>query len=148
MGSTGQDRQLEALDVLFTIAPLLADQMHSTLSARGLSVSKAALLWRVTTTGAQTQRALSEFLRVTPRAVTGFVDDLVAAGLARRAPHPGDRRAVLVTASAAGRRKVSTMQRQRRAFAEYLLAETTDADLRAFTRTGAAIMARLRELVG
>jgi DNA-binding MarR family transcriptional regulator len=45
---------------------------------------------------------VAEFLSVTPRNVTGLVDNLEAAGLVERVPDPADRRATIVRATAAG----------------------------------------------
>lgn len=50
-----------------------------------------------------TQRALAERLVADPPYVTLIVDDLEARGLARRTPHPTDRRAKLATLTPAGR---------------------------------------------
>jgi DNA-binding MarR family transcriptional regulator len=46
--------------------------------------------------------AVAGFLSVTPRNVTGLVDNLEAAGLVERVPDPADRRATIVRVTAAG----------------------------------------------
>jgi DNA-binding MarR family transcriptional regulator len=56
--------------------------------------------------GPQIMSVLGEQLDVTPRNVTVLVDGLEAEGLARRRPHPDDRRATIVELTPAGRRLV------------------------------------------
>lgn len=121
--------------------------MHAAQAERGLTVAKAALLWHVTTSGPATQRTLSEVLYVTPRAITDFVDTLDAAGLVRRDRHPEDRRAVLITPSAAGRRLVRTMSEERDEFARQLFGAVPAAEVAAFTRTTDILSRRLQELL-
>jgi DNA-binding MarR family transcriptional regulator len=63
----------------------------------GLTLPRAHVLWLLHHNGPSTQRALADALKVTPRNVTGLVDGLTASGHVTREPHPGDRRATLVT---------------------------------------------------
>ena len=72
----------------------------------GLSTPRVHLLWVLGSTGQSTQQALARALEVTPRNVTGLVDGLVASGHVTREPHPGDRRATLVTLTELGTRTV------------------------------------------
>lgn len=50
---------------------------------------------------------LANLLRLAPNTVSGLVQVLVEAGLAARAPDPGDRRVALVTLTEAGRTKLA-----------------------------------------
>ena len=72
----------------------------------GLSTPRVHLLWVLGATGPSTQQALARALEVTPRNVTGLVDGLVSSGHVTREPHPGDRRATLVTLTELGTRTV------------------------------------------
>src|SRR5690606_30425108 len=74
--------------------------------ASGLTAPRIHLLWVLGGTGPTSQQQLATALEVTPRNVTGLVDGLVASGHVTREPHPGDRRATLVTPTAAGRRAI------------------------------------------
>lgn len=56
-----------------------------------------------------TMGELSQRLMVTGGNVTGVTDQLEAEGLVRRSPHPGDRRAVAVQLTPAGRRQFRRM---------------------------------------
>jgi DNA-binding MarR family transcriptional regulator len=58
----------------------------------------------------QTLRALADLLVADPPYVTLIVDDLEERGLARRIPHPEDRRAKLVQLTAAGRASAARAQ--------------------------------------
>jgi len=77
------------------------------------------------------QRDLAVVLRVMPRTVTGIVDDLAAAGLLQRVPHPTDRRAFLVTLTDDGRRLIETLRAERQALAMQLCAGLDGPDLEA-----------------
>jgi len=96
------DARVAALDRVLELTVLLGRDMTTSLAASGLTVARTTLLWHLRTAGPSTQRALAEALGVSARNVTGLVDGLAAAGLVTREPHPGDRRATLVTPTARG----------------------------------------------
>jgi DNA-binding MarR family transcriptional regulator len=70
----------------------------------GLSLSRVLALLALERAGAggAPMRELAEELGVTVPSTTGLVDRLVREGLARRQPHPTDRRVVLVVPTAEG----------------------------------------------
>ena len=78
------------------------DRKAAVSDALGVSWTRVLALRRLAAEP-MTQRALAERLVADPPYVTLIVDDLEARGLARRTPHPTDRRAKLVTLTAAGR---------------------------------------------
>jgi DNA-binding MarR family transcriptional regulator len=94
--------------------------------------------------GPTTQRALPETLGVAPRTVTTLVDELSAAGVVTREPHPTDRRATLVTMTAAGAELGAGLV----AGQEELAGQLFDGvdDLPALVRGLEQVVARLREL--
>jgi DNA-binding MarR family transcriptional regulator len=92
-----------ALARMFELGVRLTEAMDHGLGQQGLTRSRAEVIWRLHHLGPVTQRALSEALRCTPRNVTGLVDALEATGHVARRPHPGDRRATLVTLTERGR---------------------------------------------
>jgi DNA-binding MarR family transcriptional regulator len=67
----------------------------------GMSFVRVKMLRRLAA-GALTQRLLGEALCTEKAYTTVLVDDLERRGLVARAPHPGDRRAKLVTLTPAG----------------------------------------------
>lgn len=132
---------MSLLDALFTVAPTLHQQMQAGLADRDLSLSRAVLLWQVAADGPVKQRDLAQALRVVPRTVTGIVDDLVAAGLLARVPHPTDRRAVLVSLTAEGQQLMSRLTGEREALADQLCVGLTSADL----ETAASVVGQVSE---
>jgi DNA-binding MarR family transcriptional regulator len=108
------DRQRfnRALDQMLELVVLLNHDMTQSLAARGLTVSRATLLWTLRRTGPSPQHNLADALGVTARTITGLVDGLAAAGLVTREPHPADRRATLVSLTDAGTEIVATLERE------------------------------------
>ncbi len=86
-------RELSAAVVMF----------HEAVGARlGLSASDQRALALIGRHGPLTAGQLAEHTGLTPGAVTGMVDRLERAGLARREPDPSDRRRVLITSTGTG----------------------------------------------
>ena len=94
------------LDRVLLLAQLVQADLARFEREEGLSTSRVHVLWVLGATGPSTQQALARALEVTPRNVTGLVDGLVASGHVTREPHPGDRRATLVTPTALGARTI------------------------------------------
>jgi DNA-binding MarR family transcriptional regulator len=87
---------------------------------------------------------IAEALKVRPRAVTGLVDALVADGLVTREPHPGDRRATLVTLTPGGGRLVAQLKRDHKRLARALFAPMPRREFDGFARGLGAVLDRLR----
>jgi len=86
------------------MSDLVHDQDRKVAVSEALGLSWArVLLLRVLAAEPKTLRALAEWLAADAPYVTLMVDDLEQRGLVRRKPHPEDRRAKLVTLTAAGR---------------------------------------------
>jgi DNA-binding MarR family transcriptional regulator len=116
--------------------------------ALGLTPSRTHLLWEVGQRGPVPQRVLAEALRVTPRAVTGLVDALVHDGLVTREPHPGDRRATLVTLTARGETLVTQLKRDHKALARALFAPMSRSEFDRFSGGLGGVIDRLRAHLG
>jgi DNA-binding MarR family transcriptional regulator len=82
----------ETLERIFSLTLLLGDYMAKSLAERGLTRSRATVVWSLFHEGPMTQRQLSQILKVTPRNVTGLLDGLEATGFVVRSPHATDRR--------------------------------------------------------
>jgi DNA-binding MarR family transcriptional regulator len=134
----------DLLDRLLELVVVLNDDMTGAIAALGLTPSRTHLLWELGRRGPVTQRVLADALKVTPRAVTGLVDALVADGLVTREPHPGDRRAALVTLTPDGKRLVAALKRDHKALARALFAPMPGPELETFTRDLAGVTDRLR----
>ncbi|MGY1743208.1 MULTISPECIES: MarR family winged helix-turn-helix transcriptional regulator [unclassified Blastococcus] len=136
-----------ALDRLLEVTVLLGRDMAEGLAAHGLTVPRATLLWHLREHGPSTQRSLADGLGVTPRNVTGLVDGLVEAGLVTREPHPGDRRATLVSFTDRGARLVDEFGAGQAELAGQLVGGLDDDGLAGLVAGLDAVLARLRELV-
>jgi DNA-binding MarR family transcriptional regulator len=97
------ERWEAALDRVLELTVMLSRDMTDSLARKGLTESRAHLLWQLQQRGPCTQATLAADLRVTPRAITALVDGLAASGFVTREPHPSDRRATLVTFTERGR---------------------------------------------
>jgi DNA-binding MarR family transcriptional regulator len=135
-----------ALERLFELAVVLADDMGSELAKQGLSQARAEVIWRLHREGPMTQRALSGALRCTPRNVTGLVDALEAAELVARRPHPTDRRATLVTLTERGRAAASAWNVEFQKLAAALFGDLPESELRSFLSTLDRLLSGLREV--
>lgn len=123
---------------------VLNDDMTEAIDALGLTLSRTHLLWALGQRGPVPQRVLAEALKVTPRAVTGLVDALVADGLVTREPHPSDRRATLVTFTSRGEKLVAQLKRDHKALARALFAPMSRREFESLGRTLAGVIDRLR----
>lgn len=94
-------RHEAALDQVFELTVLLAEDMNASFERDGLTPARAHLLWVLQERCPSTQQALADALRVSPRNVTGLVDGLEESGLVVRR-HPTDRRATLVAFTPGG----------------------------------------------
>jgi DNA-binding MarR family transcriptional regulator len=126
-----RERFPDALDRLLQLTVVLNEDMTRRLARDGLTVSRAGVLWQLRESGPTTQRMLADAVGVSARTMTGLVDGLVATGFVRRAPHPTDRRATLVTPTARATRVLGALERERVTFTGQLFAdmavETFDA---------------------
>jgi DNA-binding MarR family transcriptional regulator len=136
------------LDRVLALVVLLNDDMSKAIAALGLTPSRTHLLWELGNRGPVPQRVLADALKVTPRAITGLVDALVSAGLVTREPHPGDRRAALVTLTPKAVALVGRLKRDHEGLARALFGPMSGSELDRFTRTLADITDRLQTHLG
>jgi DNA-binding MarR family transcriptional regulator len=122
----------------------LNEDMTQAIEELALTPSRMHLLWELGQRGPVPQRVLAEALKVTPRAVTGLVDALVADGLVTREQHPGDRRATLVTLTPSGETLVARLKRDHKALARALFAPMSRRQFDSFAHGLGGIIERLR----
>jgi DNA-binding MarR family transcriptional regulator len=89
--------------------------------------------------GERTIAQLAEAEQVTSPTMTRIVDGLERAALAKRHPHPGDRRAALVRATSKGRRLMERGRQRRVDLLTSLLERLSDDDLDAVVHAVAAL---------
>jgi len=130
------------LNRILELTVVLNDDMARDLERRGLTGSRAHLVWELHRLGSSTQQALAEALGVTPRAITGLVDALEVDGFLTREPHPADRRATLVTFTKQGERAASALEQDHVRLARELFDGMPETTFRGFARGLDAVLAR------
>jgi DNA-binding MarR family transcriptional regulator len=116
------DRHAAALDQVLELVVLLNEDMTRSLARIGLTGARAHVLWELHHRGPTTQRVLADALQVSPRNITGLVDGLVETGFVTREPHPGDRRATLVSFTEHGHATAKALAEDHQALARTLFA--------------------------
>lgn len=137
----------QILDALLAISRILEADQERELDRRGLTVPRTHLMWVLFHGGPATQVHLAEELGVTPRYITTLVDALDTTGLARREPHPHDRRAVLVHLTERGLSLMETMDAEHTDLGAALIDGLDDDTVRATVRALDHARARLEHLV-
>jgi DNA-binding MarR family transcriptional regulator len=115
-------------DLLMRAARTLRRRFGAVLAPWELSPHQARALRVVCAGDGVRLSALAESLRIAPRSATEVADGLQERGLVQRAADPGDRRAVVLTATAAGRRVQQEVDDARAADAAELFGRLSAAD--------------------
>ena len=111
-------RQLEPGTEALAAVRILAKKMHGLMERwadhHGLSEGRFQILVRLqhVAGGRMAMGELAEMLEVSPRTVTGLVDNLERDGLVRRVDDPHDRRSVYAELSDQGRDRVTALWRE------------------------------------
>lgn len=113
---------LPPADALCQFIPPFMRFLRDGLSELNMSPARFQLLQTLRFGGTLSMIELSDRLSVTKRNVTSLVDGLEKDGLARRRPHPTDRRSTLVDLTPAGERAFSEAARIQRDQLSALLA--------------------------
>ena len=103
----------DTLSQLFLVTTLMSADMQRGLLERGLTLTRAQVLWFLGEAGRMTQRELAEELKVTPRNVTTLIDALEETGFVRRTAHPTDRRAAVIVLTPKGQKSFARLQSER-----------------------------------
>jgi DNA-binding MarR family transcriptional regulator len=114
------------------------------LGEPSLSDTQLAALAALDRHGAMTPGELAEHEKVQPPSMTRVIAALVDSGLVTRAPHPTDRRQVILTASPNGRDLVSKARRRRDVWLASRLAGLSPQE-RAALRAAAPILEKLSQ---
>ncbi|WP_246023449.1 MarR family winged helix-turn-helix transcriptional regulator [Nocardia yunnanensis] len=122
-------------ELFFRTTKRLRRTQAARLAPLGLTPAQARalrIIGRADEHGEQPLRmsALAEHLGIVPRSATTVVDALVAAGLVGRQADPANRRATLVTLTAAGREVLARMSQARRDAAGELFTALSDEQRR------------------
>jgi len=123
------DEETAALgDLVMRLARTQRRRWREALAPWELSPHQARALRVVSASDGVRLSELAEALRIAPRSATEVADGLQERGLVERAPDPGDRRAVVLTATDAGRRVQREVDDARAADSHELFAQLSAAD--------------------
>jgi DNA-binding MarR family transcriptional regulator len=114
------------------------------LAGSGLSDTQVAALAVLERQIAMTPGELAEHEKVQPPSMTRVITALEERGLVQRAPHPTDRRQVVLTVTEEGRKLVNQFRRRRDAWLAMRLRELTPQE-RAALRAAAPILEKLSQ---
>jgi DNA-binding MarR family transcriptional regulator len=115
-------------DLLMGAARTLRRRFGAVLAPWELSPHQARALRVVSAGDGVRLSELAEALRIAPRSATEVADGLQERGLVERAADPNDRRAVVLTATAAGRQVQREVDDARAADSAELFGRLSDAD--------------------
>ena len=129
------------------MSALLSADSARFAAEHGLTEARVHVLWELHAAGPVPQHVLAARLGVAPRTVTGLVDGLVGSGHVERTADPADRRVVVVTPTAVGRRLGRSLVRMHGELAEQLFGGADPDDVAGFSRTAAHVLTTLRRLL-
>ena len=114
----GPNGAMAAVTNIMRVQQILQASVDDSLKPHGLTFARyeALVLLSFSRRGSLPMRMMGERLQLHPTSITNIVDRLEADGLARRLPHPSDRRTTLVELTEAGRARLAdaTDRRHRR----------------------------------
>ncbi len=101
----GESTSMEAVTNVMRVQQILQAGVDEALKPHGLTFARyeALVLLSFSKRGSLPMRLMGERLQLHPTSITNIVDRLETDGLARRLPHPNDRRTTLVQLTDAGR---------------------------------------------
>ena len=114
---------------LFRLAPRLVELQDLGARQYGLGFARGRVLWALQESGPVLMRALSQQLGISPRTVTGLIDALEADGWVTRSPHPVDRRATIITLTAAAEATLVQLRDSYQGLARDLLGDINPDEL-------------------
>ncbi len=117
----------------------MARRLRRERSSTDITDAQYSVLACLDRRGPQTLRSLADHENVQPPSMTRTVTALEVAGLARRTPHPGDGRQLLVVLTPAGATHVAETRRRRDAWLAGQLAALTPEDRATLARAAALL---------
>lgn len=105
----GPNHAMSAVTNVMRVQQILQAAVDDRLKPHGLTFARyeALVLLTFSQRGSLPMRMMGERLQLHPTSITNIVDRLEADGLARRLPHPSDRRTTLVAITDAGRERLT-----------------------------------------
>src|SRR3954454_4468169 len=105
----GPNGAMAAVTNIMRVQQILQANVDEALKPHGLTFARyeALVLLSFSRRGSLPMRLMGERLQLHPTSITNIVDRLELDGLARRLPHPSDRRTTLVQLTEAGRERLA-----------------------------------------
>src|SRR6476659_11000676 len=105
----GPSTAMSAVTNVMRVQQILLASVDDSLKPHGLTFARyeALVLLSFSKRGSLPMRLMGERLQLHPTSITNIVDRLELDGLARRLPHPSDRRTTLVQLTEAGRERLT-----------------------------------------
>lgn len=105
----GPSTAMSAVTNVMRVQQILLAAVDDSLKPHGLSFARyeALVLLSFSQRGSLPMRMMGERLQLHPTSITNIVDRLESDGLARRLPHPSDRRTTLVELTELGRERLT-----------------------------------------
>lgn len=105
----GPNSAMAAVTNIMRVQQILQASVDEALKPHGLTFARyeALVLLSFSRRGSLPMRMMGERLQLHPTSITNIVDRLEADGLARRLPHPSDRRTTLVELTDQGRERLA-----------------------------------------
>jgi DNA-binding MarR family transcriptional regulator len=105
----GPNTAMEAVTNIMRVQQILQAGVDDALKPHGLTFARyeALVLLSFSKRGSLPMRLMGERLQLHPTSITNIVDRLEVDGLARRLPHPNDRRTTLVQLTDAGKERLA-----------------------------------------
>ena len=105
----GSATSMAAVTSVMRVQQIIQSAVDAALKPHGLTFARyeALVLLYFSRKGALPMRVMGERLQLHPTSITNIVDRLESDGLARRLPHPSDRRTTLVELTDAGRERLT-----------------------------------------
>ncbi len=113
-------KAVELAEALRNVHWYLRRGVDAATSAHGLSLARAKLLSRMVQEGPCRPGELAALLGQAPRTLTDALDALERDGFAERRPHPTDRRALLVSVTARGKKALRAIEEPKRHAVEHV----------------------------
>lgn len=128
--TSAPDAHSAAAELAVAITRLRARMRAESIATDGWSASQLSTLSRLIDLGPTTASALAQHEHVRPQSIAETVASLKAGGLVATAQDPLDGRKILLTATRAGRRVVTSVSASRQAWLAHAIEATVSPDER------------------
>ena len=151
LGASAGAPALEAIGALRAAARYLHWMQERWAESQGLSEGRLQILFMLSQFGDGAGISLGRLAgmqSVSPRNITGLIDNLEKAGLIERVPDPDDRRSILARLTPAGRTRIDTISQPARKLLVPLTADFSDEELVQLRHLSLKLLANAQKIGG